>query len=185
MENQNEIECSICLCTKPQAKLLCGHQFHSQCIQKWWAKQRHDQTCPYCCRYVGTDDQLASFNLDAKMLKFIKQFSFKIYIREIFTRQSTSHIESFIQLTFLDTFIISISSNSNLFEVKLEPTEHLKHVKDYLYVYQVDKQNLISNIRNILKDFFDIRYQILNCDQMETEINHVQQHDDREYIYID
>ena len=40
-------ECSICLAEirGAEVELFCGHQFHSQCLQKWLTYAR---TCPLC-----------------------------------------------------------------------------------------------------------------------------------------
>lgn len=42
-----ETNCAICLGNICNAKLLCGHFFHSKCILKWVNVKK---TCPICRR---------------------------------------------------------------------------------------------------------------------------------------
>jgi|UniRef100_A0A6C0IT74 hypothetical protein len=47
-----EDDCSICLdkLTKNQAKLPCGHYFHTNCILEWVDKK--NMTCPICRQHL-------------------------------------------------------------------------------------------------------------------------------------
>lgn len=50
MELKEIKECCICLTGYDQEKckiLSCGHNFHKNCIQKWFLK-RGEKECPYC-----------------------------------------------------------------------------------------------------------------------------------------
>ena len=40
-------ECSICYEENPKCRLVCGHQFHHECIKEWYLKGRNTK-CPIC-----------------------------------------------------------------------------------------------------------------------------------------
>lgn len=48
-------ECTICLegYSKNMAELLCGHNFHYDCIKTWY---KQEQTCPVCRKFISDLD---------------------------------------------------------------------------------------------------------------------------------
>lgn len=46
--------CSICLEKNSDQRLICGHCFHGECIDKWLEEQ---STCPNCRKLVHSDIQ--------------------------------------------------------------------------------------------------------------------------------
>ena len=65
--SENEYECSICLTSLKETKdygavkkLECGHEYHINCIGKWFEQKRD---CPQCRNYVVPKEEYPALGL--------------------------------------------------------------------------------------------------------------------------